>query len=185
MNRNMKKLLCVLAAMLLLAGCRSGGGKKKTPDESQPQQTTAPTETLPRGEGVEDWDDPVETAPVETTEPQSGDTQPPVETTEPADHGGESDQPPQESVHQTDPVTTEPPAPPATTEPQVSDSDPAKLTYEEYLTMSPAQQQAHYEQFASLEDYIAWHNAALAEYEENQNSIEVTGGIDIGDFMAP
>ena len=59
------------------------------------------------------------------------------------------------------------------------------MTYEEYLAMTPAQQQAHYEQFPSLEAYIAWHNAALAEYEENQSSIEVTGGFDIGDFMDP
>ena len=63
--------------------------------------------------------------------------------------------------------------------------DPAELSYEEYLAMTPAEQQAHYERFASLEAYIAWHNAALAEYEENQTSVEVTGPIDIGDFITP
>ena len=174
MNKNYKKLLCALAAMLLLAGCRSGGGGETTLlSETLPQQTTAPTATAPNGEGVEDWNDPIETEPVdpiETTGPQTGDTQPPAETTEPNTDGGAS---------------TQPPAPPSTTEPQSGGSDPAKLTYEEYLAMSPAEQQAHYEQFPSLEAYIAWHNAALEEYEENQGSIEVTGGIDIGDFMTP
>lgn len=189
MNRNFKKLLCALAAMLLLAGCRSGGGGETTlPSETLPQQTTAPTATAPNGEGVEDWNDPIETEPVdpiETTGPQTGDTQAPAETTEPSIDGGESTQTPQETTPQTEPAATQPPAPPSTTEPQSGGSDPTKLTYEEYLAMSPAEQQAHYEQFASLEAYIAWHNEALAVYEENQNSIEVTGPIDIGDFVAP
>lgn len=195
MDRNMKKLLCALAALLLLTGCRAGGGETTAPSE----QTTVPTVTLPNGEGVEDWEDPietdpVETAPVETTAPQpgttgpsEGSTEPTVGSTEPAD---DPTDPPKQSDPTEPPVqNTEPPVqntePPATTEPQAGGYDPAKVSYEEYLKMSPAEQQAHFEQFPSLEAYIAWHNAALAEYEENQSSIEVTGGIDIGDFMNP
>lgn len=200
MNTNLKKLLCILAAILLLAGCRAGGGETTAPSD----QTTAPAVTLPRGEGVEEWDDPVETDPVETipgasTEP--GTTEPPVQPTQPqADPTDPPKQPDstEPPVQGTEPPTqnsepptqnTQPPAqstePPADTQPQAGGSDPAKLTYEEYLAMSPYEQQAHYESFPSLEAYIAWHNAALAEYEENQSSIEVTGGIDIGDFMNP
>lgn len=189
MDRNMKKLLCALAALLLLlTGCRAGGGETTAPSE----QTTVPTVTQPNGEGVEDWDDPIETdpvgtAPVETTAPQPGTTEPAEGTTEPAD---DPTDPPKQSDPTEPPVqNTEPPVqntePPATTQPQTGGYDPADLSYEDYLAMSPTEQQAHYEQFPSLEAYIAWHNAALAEYEENQGSIEVTGPIDIGDFTAP
>lgn len=198
MNKNWMKLVCGLTAVLMLTACRSGGGETTAPSESQPVQTTAPTETVPNGAGVEDWEDPIETAPAETTEPQESSTEPRDETTlptepdeDPVDPPSQTDptEPPAQTTPPTEPADTtkptDPPAPPATTEPQVSGKDPAKVTYEEYLAMSPFEQQAHYEQFASLEDYIAWHNAALAEYEENQGSIEVTGGIDIGDFMNP
>lgn len=196
MDRNMKKLLCAIAALLLLTGCRSGGGETTAPSE----QTTPPTVTLPNGEGVEEWGDPIETAPIQTTEPQTGTTQPPEGSTEPQTGSTQppegSTEPPENATQppkQTDPTEppvqntdpTDPPVPPETTQPQTGAADPADLTYEEYLAMSPYEQQAHYESFPSLEAYIAWHNAALAEYEENQSSIEVTGGIDIGDFMNP
>ena len=165
-------LLCCVAALLalLLTACRSGGGKTTEPPQTQPQQTTAPAATLPRGEGVEDSDDPTVAPPVSSTEPQETDTKPSAGATEP---------------RQEDPTEPQSTQPPASTEPQLGIGDPADVTYEEYLAMTPQEQQAHYEQFPSLEAYIAWHNAALEEYEENQGSIEVTGGIDIGDFMTP
>lgn len=190
MHRNMKKLLCCVAALLalLLTACRSGGGKTTEPPQTQPQQTTAPAATLPRGEGVEDSDDPTVAPPVSSTEPQETDTKPSQGATEPRQEDPTeppaSTQPPKETepAQPTEPQSTQPPA---TTEPQIGIGDPADVTYEEYLAMTPQEQQAHYEQFPSLEAYIAWHNAALEEYEENQGSIEVTGGIDIGDFMTP
>jgi len=190
MNKRMMKLLCALLAVLALTACRSGGGETTAPSDAP--ETLMPTVSLPEGEGVEDWDEPAQTDPVPTTEP--AETTVPPETTEPTDETDPIvEDPPEESTTApTEPVETtpavkptDPPAPPATNPPQSGGSDPASLSYEEYLAMTPAQQQAHYEQFPSLEAYIAWHNAALAEYEENQTSIEVTGGIDIGDFMNP
>lgn len=181
MNTNLKKLLCIVAAILMLTGCRSGGGETTAPTE----QTTVPTVTKPNVGSAGEWDgtigtDPIETAPIETTAPQPDTTEPSESTNQPA----EQTDPTQPPVQNTEPPVqnTEPPV---TTQPQTGGSDAAALTYEEYLAMSPAEQQAHYETFPSLEAYIAWHNAALAEYEENQNSIEVTGSFDIGDFMNP
>ena len=189
MDRNMKKLLCVMAAVLLLTGCRRGGGETTAPAESLPPATTAPAVTLPQGEGVEDWDDPIDTTPIETTGAQPGTTQPAEGSTEPSEDPTQpplqNTEPPVQNTDPTEPKPTDPPAPPETTQPQAGGADPADLTYEEYLAMSSSEQQAHYEQFPNLDAYIAWHNAALAEYEENQSSIEVTGGIDIGDFMNP
>lgn len=182
MNKNWKKLLCAVIAVLTLCGCRSGGGETTAPSESALPETTAPTVTLPEGEGVEDWDEPLETDPAQTTVP--------VETTQPTEEpDGET---PESTENPTEPAPTTPQTQPTapsepqqTNPPQSGGSDPADLTYEEYLAMTPEQQQAHYEQFPSLEAYIAWHNAALKEYEDSQTSIEVTGGIDIGDFMGP
>ena len=190
MDRKMKKILCCAVALiaLLLTACRPGGGKTTEPSQTLPQQTTAPTMTLPKGESVEEWNEPVVTDPVPTTEPQNIATEPSEGATDPRqDDPTEpptATQPPRETepVRPTEPQSTQPPA---TTEPQTGTADPADVTYEEYLAMTPQEQQAHYEQFPSLEAYIAWHNAALEEYEEKQNSIEVTGSIDIGDFMTP
>ena len=195
MNKNWKKLLCALAAVLLLAGCRSGGGETSAPAQTRPPETTAPSATLPEGEGVEEWDEPAQTDPVQTTAPgetvqptEDSGKDPTVETTAPSADptvpvGSTDPTEPAPTNPQTQP--TEPSGPQQTTPPQTGTTDPASLSYAEYLAMTPAQQQAHYEQFASLEAYIAWHNAALAEYEENQSSIEVTGPFDIGDFMGP
>ena len=193
MDRNLKKILCGIAAVLLLTGCKLGGGKATVPSEPLNPQTTAPAVTLPEGEGVEEWDAPIETAPVQNTEPQAGSVQATVETTEPQENTtlppkeSDSTEPPVQNTNPAEPTepTKSEPEPPATTQPQTGGRNPADVTYEEYLAMSPYEQQAHYEQFSSLEAYIVWHNAALAEYEENQSSIEVTGGIDIGDFMNP
>ena len=71
------------------------------------------------------------------------------------------------------------------TEPPVSGKDPASYTYEEFLAMSSAEQQAHFEQFTAIEAYFAWYNSAKAEYEANDDSIIIdgSGNIDIGDLM--
>ena len=176
MNRKLMKLFCCLAALMLLTACCSGGVETK-PVETAP--ATVPATTLPNGEGVEEWVEPDETEPDMTEEPTIETTEAPEETTEPTHRDDEPDA--------TVPAVTEPKPTeaPVETQPQTGGRGPADVTYEEYLAMSPYEQQAHYEQFASLEAYIAWHNAALAEYEENQTSIEVTGGIDIGDFINP
>ena len=176
MNRKLMKLLCCLAVLMMLTACRSGGGETKPVETVLP---SVPATTLPDGEGVEEWIQPDETEPAVTEEPAVENTETPEETTEPADIGEE---PVVTVPAETEPKPTEAPV---ETQPQTGGRGPADVTYEEYLAMSPYEQQAHYEQFASLEAYIAWHNAALAEYEENQTSIEVTGGIDIGDFINP
>lgn len=191
MDRKYKRILCMIAAVLLLTGCKSGKGKNTDPTVSP--QTTAPVVSSPTGGGVEDWDEPAQTNPVQSTEPaettrptEDPEVDPPVET------AGGSTEPSTDASAPTEPMATNPQAQPTepsepqqTNPPQAGGSDPAALTYEEYLAMSPAQQQAHYELFPSFEAYVAWHNAALAEYEEHQSSIEVTGPIDIGDFMNP
>ncbi len=47
--------------------------------------------------------------------------------------------------------------------------DPTLLTYEEYLKLSPALQQAYCESFSSMDAYMQWFNAAVKEYNDNKN----------------
>ena len=58
------------------------------------------------------------------------------------------------------------------------------MTYEKYISMSPEDQQAYFESYSSPDAFFKWFNAAKAEYDKNNDAIEVEGGnIDIGDYM--
>jgi hypothetical protein len=60
--------------------------------------------------------------------------------------------------------------------------DPKYLvTYEQYSAMSESEQIAHFESFASVEEFFSWYNAAKAKYEETRTDVEeLTGDIDLG-----
>lgn len=76
---------------------------------------------------------------------------------------------------------------PETSDSEASDSEASEpvtlLTFEEYLALSSAEQQAYFESFPSIQEYIAWYNAAQKEYEDSQNKVEVSGDVNIGDFV--
>lgn len=178
MKQNQKKLLCACLTLVLvctLAACCTGGGETTAPASSEQGQTSI--ETVPAVSGpdvvdVEEWTEPEQSQPMTTDPIRESDEEPaadgdyafaeenttaPTETTEPKTDG----------EHEV-----------GNTEPQAS-----ALSYAEYLAMSPAEQQAYYESFSTLEEFIAWHNAAQAEYEAENDIPVVTGPIDIGDYM--
>lgn len=66
--------------------------------------------------------------------------------------------------------------------PVIKDPD-ISMTYEEYLSLSSAEQQAHYESFASVEDFFAWYNNAKSLYDEENKPIEISGTIDFSDIL--
>ena len=68
---------------------------------------------------------------------------------------------------------------------QPGDKKPEEYTYEEYIAMSGEEQQAFLERFDSMALFFAWLNAAKAEYDENQNDIEIggDGSIDLGEIV--
>ena len=53
------------------------------------------------------------------------------------------------------------------------------LTYAEYIALSSAEQRAYYDSFATIEDFVAWFDAAKAEYNDDSDAIEITGPIDL------
>ncbi len=84
------------------------------------------------------------------------------------------------------PAEPETPSTPST--PSTPDKPNTSYTYEDYLSWTPAQRQAHMETFnGNYEAYFAWHNAAKAAYDAAQkdNTITGDGNIDLGDFVKP
>lgn len=60
---------------------------------------------------------------------------------------------------------------------------PEPMTYKEFISMTPADQQAYFEKFEDIEDYMKWYNDALDEYEKEQNKQEIDGVIDLGELV--
>ena len=184
MNQPLKKLLCACLTIMVfctLTACRTGGDETTAPSVSGSiPAVTAPAATMPEGEGVEEWGEIVETEPSATIPVQepAGSEEAPTENT---------DEPTEETTEPTEPTRPredeEPSVQPS--QPQTDPGEPVALSYEEYMALSPAEQQAYYESFPTLEEFIAWHNTALAEYEAGQEVPVVTGPIDIGDYTNP
>ena len=57
------------------------------------------------------------------------------------------------------------------------------LTFEEFLEMTPAEQQEYMESYEDINDFLAWYNKAKEEYEKNQDYTEIggDGSIDLGE----
>ena len=75
-----------------------------------------------------------------------------------------------------------------TTEPSTKPSQggsTGEMTYEKYINMSGAEQQAFYASFADPMDFFDWHAAAKEEYEKNKGDIIIDGDteIDLGDIL--
>ena len=67
-------------------------------------------------------------------------------------------------------VTPEKPTEPETAEPE---KEPETLSYEAYHSMSAAEQEAHFNSFASPAEFFAWYNAAKDKYLAEHPGIEL------------
>ena len=56
------------------------------------------------------------------------------------------------------------------------------MTYEQFQAMTGAEQRAHQDSFANLDDFFEWYNAAKETYEKENPSIEIGGNgeVDLG-----
>lgn len=178
MKQNQKKLLCACLTLVLvctLAACCAGGGESTAPVPSEQGQTpveTVPTASIPDVVEVEEWTEPEQSQPMTTDPIRENDEEPDADADSP-------------SAEPDNTVPTETTEPKNEGEPVIGSTEPqaGALSYAEYMAMSPAEQQAYYESFPTLEEFIAWHNAAQAEYEAENDIPVVTGPIDIGDYM--
>lgn len=157
-------------------------------ESSQPSETTMGTDpsvsTTPstRPNGTEPVVTTSPTNPSNNTEPSTQPTNP----TEPSTQPG----PTAPSTQPTEPTTpsTQPsdPTEPENTIPGTTDAPSHEYTYEDYMAMSPSERQAFVESFGSIDAFWEWYDAAYADYEARQETIEVGGdggGIDIGDLV--
>ena len=62
---------------------------------------------------------------------------------------------------------------------------PTTLSYEEYNALSGEEQEAYFNTFDSIEDFVAWYNTAKQEYEASVTQIEIGGDgeVDLGDLI--
>lgn len=194
MNRKLMALL-LAALMLLCIGCGNKNedttGTTEAPETQTPTETEGITETAP-GTAINILDpdgfeeDGEETEPQETepeeTEPEN--TKP--QETEPEETKHQETEPEATKPQETEPAETRPQTTePAGTEPGETepDAEDDRVTYEEYNDMTPEEQLAFFNQFASMEDFVAWYNEAKAEYEKENGAIDVgDGNIDMGNI---
>lgn len=59
------------------------------------------------------------------------------------------------------------------------------LTFEQYLKLTPAEQQNYYKSFNSVEDFADWYKKAQAEYNGSDGSIQVggDGSFNLGEYI--
>lgn len=179
MNKKMKAVIIAEIAVLLVVVigliCLVAA-KPKNPEPTNPPTqaptaepgTTQPT-TIPDGFVENPFDKNTEATadPSNPTNPSANPTQP-------------SDGP-------TDPVETQP------TDPALDPTEPTEPTepidyssmdYETYMSLSSKEQEAFQDSFDSLTDFIKWFNAAKAEYDAQEPTIDMgDGNIDIGDLI--
>ena len=163
----------------------NGEGSFAASNENYETLTRAPESDEVPESSYSETDDPVttngngtETTPTDTTEKNGGRT----EQTEPqSSKSEESEKMP--GPEQTEPIQTEPPqTEPAHTEPAVQQPN-TDLTYAEYIAMTAAEQEAHFNSFATIEDYFAWYNPAKKKWEDEQNRETIDGDVNIGDLI--
>ena len=158
-----KRLIALLLAalMILSAGCM----RKKNQNPTGPAVTEVtateeiiPTETLHPALTDNIFDDengnPIEEETVAATE----------SATEPAE----------ETKAPTEPAETTAPAAKSTEPAETEDN--GEMTYEKFMALGAAEQQAYMNSAESIEAFFNWFDAAKKEYEESRNEIEIGDG---------
>lgn len=189
MNR---RIFTVTVAILVIALAVTACGKKPEPAEATAATTEAAVETTmaettePTVETleviydpqVEDWED--ETTPTtKETEPKA--TEPKATESTKATDPDETKA--ADSTEATEPEETVPEETTKPTEPKPTESktkDPLVQEYEDYLNMTPEQQQAKFEKMGAAA-FMDWYQRAKAAYDAAQDYIDISGGeIDLG-----
>lgn len=132
----------------------SGGSQQPTQPQTKPTEGDGQQQTQPQTTGPQ-VDGDVEDWIADTTAPEE--TQPATE---------EATKPAAESTQATEP------------EKELTD-----LTYSQYLTLKPEEQEQFMNAFDSMDAFLAWYKAAYAAYEENREVITGSGNINIGDYI--
>lgn len=184
-DKNKTVLLCVIGALIVLVLSivlisSTGGVAGDAPETSDTEQKITGTVSETDGSTAsEEIDENVTAGKTETTEPPFfveqtvSDKRYDVEDeTQPAkpDSGSQSAKPESDTTQPSTEATL-----PATTP-----SGPVRISYAQWLELTPKQQSEYFKQFADPQDYITWLDNAKKEYEEDRSEIIATGEVDLG-----
>ena len=183
---NRKLVMVIFVAVFLLGLCSCGNRIPETVDAIEtvaPQTTAEPSPEPTLLPGIVAIDEPVAVSEEDFEAViQSEETLVQTENNDSVSIENE----------QTEDLHTDVPAPNMTSQPEEEESTdtagigrvPNSTAFEQYNNMSGDDQQAYMESFDSIESFVAWYNAALAEYEAVSNPIEITDGvIDLGELI--
>lgn len=167
MNKRIIALMLFSIMILTLVGC----GKKQEPTQVSDSFSVSEPELDPTPiPGVVEVETPME-RPEDFLDVAS-----PTEA--PAEQNNEHSDVPETGEQGEDSDTDTVPSP--TAEPIDPDSVghiPNSTAYEQYQNMSGEDQLAFMESFDSVEAFVAWYNAAQAEYEAKNPAIEIDGSV--------
>ncbi len=161
---NKKYLIMIGTALLIFSGmCAviTGCG-----EEQIPESTPGSSDTWGVNMGVAEREEEPDTTG-QTTQTTQTEQTPPSEQTDATRE--------EETQTQSKDETT------GTTEVTAPQSD--TLTFEEYLQMSSKEQRAYFDSYEDPMQFLAWFDAAQADYIRDNPAIEVTGPIDFGDLI--
>ena len=193
MNKRILSITMLMMCVIFLTGC----GKKSDPvvlSEQLESGVVVSTEVEPvvetpgiiQEEGSSAADEPLDAviAPIENIVEENN-----ANAADTNDSAAESDHAIDENVETIDPIENEesiPTAPPVEENTNTTESAATSCgcEYENYLSMSAADQEAFMNSFSSVLDFITWSQSAQAEHNTHSTTTNVVGGIlDIGEFM--
>ena len=185
MNKKMMLgTFALLMAFLMLAGCNKNEQTEEPTESSVTVQSQETTNTVYLDPYVGDSDeDGISSDDTEATSVTTDET---ISATETTENNQETESTTEPTTEPTTDPSTEPTTDntPETTKPSESGSGGSCCKYSEYVKMSPAEQQAYMESFASPMDFIAWAQQAEEEHKAHDDSIIVEGGdVNLGDYI--
>lgn len=187
-----KRLLAIIICILMVASALTGCFKKKS--EAETTVATSAVETEGTDKVQESNETTIASEEHQTTE-ETLVTEETKQEEKPVSDANKENPDLSVSVEEWEdddneikPVATKPQVtnPPETKPAETLPANPEKtsLTFDQYQNLSSADQQAYFESFDTMEAFLAWYDAAMKEYEESKNVVEIAGGaVDLGELM--
>lgn len=157
MNKRILTLLVALFILITLSACVNKNEEQIQVSQTFEASPTRVPSVITNTITIDDIEEPMHT-PLVTSESVQPSI-PPTETTDSAEESPAPTSAPAESP-ENNAITA-----------------PSATAYEQYNAMSGDEQIAFMESFDSVDAFVAWYNAAQAEYNASRPAIEVEGGV--------
>lgn len=164
-----KSLICIIAIAFSVVLCACAGNKiNSEPDPAAVTDLTKDTEvSIPTDSGLADS---VFDNAANPTKPDTDSTTGNTNTDNSVDVTTPEDTTESEDITSPSTGATAPTTP------------PEKMTYEEFIELTPEEQRLYQESFNDLDAFFAWYSAAKEKYEKENPPIDIDGPIDLGKY---